>query len=225
MMLRFFACILALSLSACEPRLEGEAEIHYVALAPDLEILLPITPDTITEMNNSYGKVEVSDPRFQELMVLLDGAGPGSFYKGTTRVRIRDSQGTTIYIDSAGGVRRNVQESALDYAALERMAALLESMTSSRPYSALPTWAEEAAHSYVAKTQGWPRTDYSLSPGAPRPQAQDWLVIVKVAKVSYRDLVTPSVSAYRRVIAAHGQSFELHFDRRTEELVRQISDY
>lgn len=215
------ACFLVLLLSACEPSLEGEAEIHYVGLASDFEILLPVTPDNITEMNSSSARVEVSDPRFQALMTLIDAAGPGSFYAGTTRVRIRDSHGTTIYIDSGGGIRRTLQDRQLDHAALERIAKLLESMTTPRPYSGLPSWAEEVAHARISATRGWTRTEYSLSPGMPGPQAEEWLVIVKVAKVSHRDLVTPTVPAYQRVTEAHDQSFELHFDRRTENLIRE----
>lgn len=220
---RALACFLVLLLvSACEPRLEGEAEIHYVGLASGFEILLPITPDNITEMNSSYGRVAVSDPRFQEVMALIGAAGPGSFYAGTTRARIRDSRGTTVYIDSGGGIRSTFQDRQLDDRDLERVAELLESMTTPQPYSGLPSWAEEGAHAHISATRGWTRAEYSLSPGMPGPQGEEWLVIVKVAKVSHRDLVTPTVSAYHRVMAAHGQAFELHFDRRTERLIREL---
>jgi hypothetical protein len=222
--LRFFhaVSVLLLSLllvSACAPRLEGQAEIHYVGLASGLEIFLPITPDNITEMNSSYARVEVSDPRFQEVMALIDAAGPGSFYAGTTRVRIRDSHGTTVYIDSEGGIRRTFQDRQLDDADLERIAGLLESMTAPRPYTGLPSWAEELAHTHISATRSWTRAEYSLSPGMPGPQAEERLVIVKVAKVSHRDLVTPTFSAYRRVMAAQSHSFELHFDAETRELI------
>lgn len=209
-----------LLVAACAPRLEGQAEIYYVGFG--FEIFLPITPENIVE-HSSYGQVDVADPRFQEVVALLDAAEPGSFYEGTTRIRIRDSNGTTVYIDSGGGIRRASHERALGDAALKRVAELLESMisaTSARPASDLPAWAEEVAHIYVAETRGWPRADYSLARKPSDSGAIPERLIVAVAKVSYRDRVTPTFSAYRRVMAAHSNAFELHFDTHTKKLLR-----
>lgn len=207
-----------LLISACAPRLEGQAEIHYFGFG--LETLLPITPDNIVE-HSSYGKVEVTDPRFQEVMAVLDGAGSGTFYQGATRARIRDSGSTTIYLDNYGGIRTTFQERSLNAVALKRVAELLESMTSAQPFSSLPLWVEEAAHAHIAETKSWPRTEYSLTRRAPESDAAAKLVIVEVARISARDRVDPRFSAYRRVMAAHSESFELHFDAETNKLVRE----
>src|SRR3546814_10701035 len=75
--------LLVLLASACTPDLEGTVEIH--ALPIGLEIIYPITPVNIVEMNSCTGQAEATDPRIQEVMTLLDGAGPGSFYAATTR--------------------------------------------------------------------------------------------------------------------------------------------
>src|SRR3546814_17244118 len=110
--------LLVLLASACTPDLEGTVEIH--ALPIGLEIIYPITPVNIVEMNSCTGQAEATDPRIQEVMTLLDGAGPGSFYAATTRVGMRETTGATLYIDNYGGVRRASQESALEEPALRR---------------------------------------------------------------------------------------------------------
>ena len=214
------AFLLALLVAACTPDMEGQVEIHYFEFG--FEPFRPITPDNIAEEHSRYGKVEVADPRLQEVMKLLDGAGSGSFYEGATRARIRDSSGTTIYIDNYCGIQRSILESELTDANLARVVELLWLMTAPRQSSGLPLWAEEATHAYIAQSRGWQRADYTLMMSKPESDAQAGLVIVEVEKVSYRDRFTPSFSAYQRVMAAHSQIFELHFDPETKELVREI---
>ncbi|CAN0397564.1 unnamed protein product, partial [Ectocarpus sp. 13 AM-2016] len=103
--------------------MEGQVEIHYMGIG--FETYLPITPENIDETHTRYGAVEGSDPRFQEVMRLIDGAGSGSFYKSTTRARIRDTSGTTIYLDNYGGIQRSFREVSLNETNLNRVADLL----------------------------------------------------------------------------------------------------
>lgn len=220
---RAFWAVLLLLLSSCNPHLEGEAEIYFVGFG--FETMFPITPENIVEESSRYGKVTVSDPRFQNLMALLDGAGAGSFYESATRVLIRDSNGTTICLDNYGGIGRPGQDRELDDATLERVETIILSLTAelaALPHSGLPLWAREATHAQIAATRNWARSDYSLMGRMPEPDATKALIVVEVVRISHRDRITPSLSAYRRAMAAHSESFELHFDGETKKLLRTL---
>jgi hypothetical protein len=211
------AFLLALLLvAACAPRLEGQAEILYVGF--NLEILLPITPDNIAEMNSTYGKVEVSDPRLQEVIALLDAARPGSFYAGTTRVRIRDSHGETVYIDSGGGVRGSTYERQLNDAALRRVAYLLNELTFPH-VSAANYWPVEAAHLHIAEHEGWSRSDYFIVSAIITPKWDGPTIIVKVRHNEDITLFEPKDGV---LTAGGGKSFEIHYNAETREFLREL---
>ena len=215
-MIRIFSFILVLLLAGCAPRLEGQVEIHY--WPSDLSSFVPITPDNIVEMHRRYGLVAVSDPRFQALLAELDAAGPGSFYEGATRVRLRDSNGTSVYLDDGGGIRRSMQEQRLDQASLDRVAELLYSMTEPR-ISGAYRWAVDATHAYIASHEGWARTHYAIESATLVPKWRGPTVVVKVRHNDDFALFDPRDADLKE---SGGKSFELHFDPTTKTLIRQL---
>jgi hypothetical protein len=211
-----FGLFAALLVSAYTPEMEDQVEIYYVGLGGNFEILLPVTPENIVEEHSHYGKVEAVDPRFQEVMALIDGAGAGSFYEGSTGAMLRDSNGTAIYFDRYGGIGKPGWDGALDEASLQRVADLLWSMTAPRQSASGPDWAIEAARAYVAETRGWAETDYRIEERVPDRDGQKGLVILRVL---HPDDIAPTFADYNAVMTGNHKSFDLHFDAGTREFV------
>lgn len=216
MMRHVLVLFLALLVSACSPDMEDQVEIYYFSLENDFEILLPVTPENIIEMHGRYGKVEVTDQRFQSVMKLLNDAGSGSFYEGRTGAMLRDSNGMSIYIDRHGGVGKPGWDAELDEVSLERVAELLWSVTAPRQSATGPDWAIEAARAYLAETRGWSQTDYRIELRASDPGGGKRLVILKVL---HPDDVAPTLADYNAVMTGKRKSFDLHFDAQTRKLI------
>lgn len=228
MMLRCLLILAALLASACTAEPEGRAEIHYFGIG--YETLVPVTTDNIVEQHLLYGNVEVSDPRFQEMMGLIDGAGPGSFDRFYVRARIRDSNGVTLYIANDGGIQMPGREAALDETSLGRVAELLSLMTAPRQAKCSVgraveimkaghrDWAIQAAHDHVKKTENWPRSDYNIRFYGSSIR-DDCLLLLEVNHRDDANVYNPETGV---LTAGGGKSFRLYFDPNTRALVRTI---
>lgn len=211
------ALMLVLLVSACTSEMEGQAEVLYFKIG--YETAFPITPKSIVDEHSGSALVEVSDPRFREVMRLIDGAGPGSFYESATRARIRDGKGTTIYLDNYGGIRQLARETSLSESDLERVADLLGSIALQQQFGGLPGWAIDATHAYIAENEGWPKSDYNLIYATSPIDYEAGRVVVRANHHDDRNVYDPETETLQ---AGGGKSFELHFNVLTRALMRTV---
>lgn len=214
---------LALSLAAAllpgpASAAEGRFEINYIPF--NFETFIAVTPENIAGASDKTVEVHPNDLRLKEVLAVIERAPAGPpLEEAMVRARIRYPDGRTAFIDQTGGLRFPDRDADLDERALDRLALLLASLTESRFIGRNFVWVAEAVHAHVAATEGWPRSAYRVVITKSRLDYEAGLVI---ANVYHYDDSKPGRRMDEVPWIGSDESFVLHFDPLSRDLVRQM---
>lgn len=118
----FAACLLLVSCgNAMENKVERGrmAKLCYVPF--DVSTSAPMTKANFSHSCGDIGEMNVGDPRFSEIMALIEQAEPGPFLDNGIRVGITLPDSSIVLIDDAGGVVLRGSQVKLDQPGFSRI--------------------------------------------------------------------------------------------------------
>ena len=103
----------------------------------DVATSAPMTISNFSRSCSDIGAIDYEDARYQEIVALIVNARSGPFLSEGIRVRMSFPDGTSLYIDDAGGVDTGVSRVKLLRAGFLRVKRILNSMARANGIRAL----------------------------------------------------------------------------------------
>jgi hypothetical protein len=208
---------LILLLAGCAAPADERITIHYLPFHS--KTFAGVTRDGITGAGSSTAEVDRFDPCFMRVMGDINAAKPGPPLEDLfIRAKLQSSSGWVAYIDNTGGVEFASGTVSLDPITFDRMDMNLALLTAAATWTLELDWAVTAAKAFVSETTDWRQGDYRFCIDRAWPPSDADTVVVTVI---HRDDQEPHPNEDGKIVIGGGKSFQLLYDAKTRQFLRQ----